>query len=334
MGTEHIKLTASEVSQLWTSYINSSMSKCLFTYFIGIAEDTELRPLIQHGLDLAEAHIQKLTAIFQKEGHPVPHGFHVKEDVNTSAPRLFSDNFILFFIYNMGIPALHFYALSKTLAVRSDIDSYFSECLLELKEYDTKAKSLLLSKGLFIRSPHIVPSEEVNFVKDQNWLDELFGKKRPLSAIEITNIFSNLQKNALGSATMMGYSQVAQSKEVGAFMIRGKEIAFKHMKVFSSLLEEDNLPVPMTWDIGITDSTVAPFSDKMLMFMTTSLTALSIGYYATSMATSMRKDLSLHYLRLSAEIASYAADGATLMIQNGWLEEPPLSADRDQLANQ
>jgi len=334
MGIKHIKLMSSEVAQLWTSYINSSMSRCLFTYFFGIVEDTEIQSIIKHGLELSESHIQKLTAIFQKEGHPVPYGFHVEEDVNTSAPRLFSDNFILFFIHNMGIPALNFYAFSKTLVARSDIDSYFSECLLELKDYDTMAKNLLLSRGLYIRSPFVVPPNEVNFVKDQNWMADLFGKKRPLSVIEITNLFSNFQNNALGYATMMGYSQVAQSKEVGEFMLRGKEIAFKHMKVFGSVLEEDNLPVPMTWDIGITDSTVAPFSDKMMMFMTTALIALSIGYYATSMATSMRRDVSLLYLKLSAEIASYAEDGAAIMIQNGWLEEPPLSLNRDQLANQ
>lgn len=334
MGTEHIKLTSSEVSQLWTAYMNSSMSKCLFTYFLEIVEDTEIQSVIKDGLELSETHIQKLTVIFQKEGHPVPYGFHVEEDVNTSAPRLFSDNFILFFSQNMGRPALNFYALSKTLVVRSDIDSYFSECLLELRDFDTMAKSLLLSKGLYIRSPYVAPPNEVNFVKDQNWMADLLGKKRPLSVIEITNIFSNFQNNALGYATMMGYSQVAQSKEVGEFMVRGREIAFKHMKVLGSLLEEDNLPAPMTWDIGITDATTAPFSDKMMMFMTTALIALSIGYYATSMATSMRKDLPLHYVKLSAEIGSYALDGANIMIQNGWLEEPPLSVNRDQLANQ
>jgi hypothetical protein len=36
---------------------------------------------------------------------------------------------------------------------------------------------------------------------------------------------------------------------------------------------------------------------------------------------------------LSAEIAKYAEDGAKIMISNGWLEKPPLSEDRDKLAN-
>ncbi|MDM8148501.1 hypothetical protein [Priestia megaterium] len=37
--------------------------------------------------------------------------------------------------------------------------------------------------------------------------------------------------------------------------------------------------------------------------MTTALIGLSVGFYGTAMATSTRKDLSVHYVRLSAEIA-------------------------------
>jgi hypothetical protein len=62
------------------------------------------------------------------------------------------------------------------------------------------------------------------------------------------------------------------------------------------------------YDTEVTDSKVAPFSDKIMMFMATTLTALRIGYYGTSMATSTRKDLALDYVHLSAEIASFAED--------------------------
>ncbi|MBD1382830.1 DUF3231 family protein [Metabacillus arenae] len=334
MEIEHnTKLTAAEVSQLWAAYMNSSMCKCLFTSFLTKMEDTEIRAILSHGLELSETHLQKLTTIFQKENYPVPYGFVVEEDVNTSAPRLFSDSFMLYFSYNMGIIALSFYAVAKAFSVRSDIDSYFSECVHELSEFDTMTKNLLLSKGLYIRSPYLNPPKEVNFIKSQRFLAGWFGEKRPLSAMEITHLFTNLQRNALGRATMMGFSQVAQSKEVGQFMVRGRDIAFKHTEIFGSVLEENYLSAPMTWDTEVTDSKGAPFSDKMMMFMTTALIGLGIGFYGTSMATSTRRDLSAHYVRLSAEIAKYAEDGANIMIKNGWLEEPPLSEDRDKLAN-
>ncbi|MCP3740388.1 DUF3231 family protein [Rossellomorea sp. BNER] len=331
-STHNSKLTANEVSQLWSGYMNSSMSKCLFTYFLKTTEDSEIRSIVQHGLELADTHLQKLIKIFQKDQFPVPYGFTVEQDVNPSAPRLFSDNFILYFVYNMGAIAFNFYSVSKTLAVRSDIDTYFSECVSELKEFDTMAKNLLLSKGLYIRSPYLNPSKEAHFVKSQQFMSGWFGDKRPLTAIEISHIFINLQRNALGRATMIGFSQVSQSKEVGQYILRGKDIAYKHSEVFSSILKENDLPAPMTWEPGITDSQIPPFSDKLMMFMTTALVALSIGFYGTSMATSTRKDISIDYVRLSAEVADFAKDGANIMIKNDWLEEPPLSEDRDKLA--
>jgi hypothetical protein len=334
MGTEHnVKLSAAELAQLWSSYMNSSMCHCLFTYFLKVVEDTEIKTILEKGLEITQIHLRKLTIIFHKEKFSVPQGFVVKEDVNISAPKLFSDSFMLYFSYSMGSMALNFYAVAKAVSVRSDVDTYFSECLHEISEFDSLTKNLLLSKGLFIRSPYLTPPQKVSFVKDQTFMSGWFGHKRPLSAIEITNLFLNLQRNALGKAVMIGFSQVAQSKEVGKFMVRGKEIAIKHTEVFGSVLRDDDLPVPMTWDNEITNSKKPPFSDKLMMFMTTALIGLSIGFYGASMATSTRKDLSVNYVRLSAEIAKYAEDGAKIMINNGWLEEPPLSEDRDKLAN-
>jgi hypothetical protein len=45
-------------------------------------------------------------------------------------------------------------------------------------------------------------------------------------------------------------------------------------------------------------------------------------------------DLSALYVRLSAEIALYAEDGANVLINHGWLEEPTQADDRNALINQ
>ncbi|MBS4175606.1 DUF3231 family protein [Bacillus sp. FJAT-49736] len=333
METEHnIKLTASEISQLWAAYLDSSLSHCIFTYFLEYVEDTQIKAVIEKAFNIAQTHLQKLVTIFTSEGYPVPHGFKVEEDVNLSAPRLFSDPFILYFMHHMSETALGFYSIAKTVCARADVQSYFSECIRELDEFETLSKNLLLSKGLYIRSPQINPPEKVHFVKNEHFLAGWFGRRKTLTVGEISNLVVNFQRNALGKATMIGFSQVAQSKEVRQFMKKGKDIAEKHLTVFGEVLKESDLPVPMSWETGVTSSTIAPFSDKMMMFMTTALIGLSIGFYATSMATSFRKDLSLNYVRLSAEIGTYAEEGAKIMIKNGWLEEQPLSDDRDRLA--
>jgi hypothetical protein len=47
---------------------------------------------------------------------------------------------------------------------------------------------------------------------------------------------------------------------------------------------------------------------------------------------SPRRDIATTYVRLSAEIANYAMEGAKLTIEHGWLEEPPHASNRKELA--
>jgi hypothetical protein len=87
----------------------------------------------------------------------------------------------------------------------------------------------------------------------------------------------------------------------------------------------------MRWDSEITNSTTHTFSDKLMMFYTSGLIALSVDYYGTAVSQSPRGDLSTMYNRLSLELQMYAEDGANIMIKNRWLEQPPMASDRDEL---
>ncbi|WP_257347055.1 DUF3231 family protein [Pseudalkalibacillus decolorationis] len=325
-------LSAAEISQIWGAYQNDTLTKCVFQYFIEIVEDEDVRTIVQHVLELTEAHIDQLTLFFNQEKYPVPYGF-TENDVNVGAPRLYSDSFILNYIQQLGKLGINAFSVAVALSARNDIHNYFSECLSEFTKLHKMASDLLLSKGLYIRPPNIPKPEKVEFVTKQSFLTGWFGNRRPLVSLEVTNLCDNIQRNALGMSTLIGFSQAAASKKVKQYMVRGKEIAAKHVEVFGSILREDDLPVPMSWDMEVTDSTVTPFSDKLMMFHTTALIAISMGYYGTSMATTMRRDIQAQYGRLTSEIGKYAEDGANIMIDNGWMEYPPKAADRDKLAN-
>jgi len=115
-------------------------------------------------------------------------------------------------------------------------------------------------------------------------------------------------------------------------MIRGSKIAEKHTQVFAKVLLNNNIQSPISSDIAISDSTIPAFSDKLTMFHMSFLTAAGSGNYATAAAASQRSDLFLSYERLSFEIAQYAKDGADIMISHNWLEQPPGTKDKEQLA--
>lgn len=328
---KQIRLTAGEIGQLFLQYLNDSASICVLSFFLEKAEDDEIKPLIEFALELSQSHIQKITSILTEEKNVVPNGFSLKEDVNLAAPRLYSDSFALNFINQMSKVGLTTYAGSVGTSVRSDIKSYYMECLTETMQLYDKSTELLLSKGLFIRSPSLPNLEKVDFVKKQWFMLDVIGEKRPLVAAEVDNLFANLQRNALGVAALTGFSQVAKDKNVKQFFLKGLEVGNKHIRLFRDKLEECKLPAPMGWDSEITNSTAHTFSDKLMMFFTSGLISLSIGYYGTAVSQSPRGDLSSLYNRLSLEVQMYSEDGANIMIKNRWLEQPPMASDRDEL---
>ncbi|WP_404451294.1 DUF3231 family protein [Virgibacillus necropolis] len=329
---QNIDLTSSELSQIWGAYMNASITSKVLKYFINIVEDNEIRPVIQNALDLTQSQLTDLKAIFEKENKPVPIGF-TDQDVNVDAPRLYSDNYCLQYVFQLGSLGIYSFAASVTVATREDIYLFFSDGLRKYNELHQKATLISLTKGLYARPPYIPTPNEVDFVKKQSFLRGWFGERRPLMATEIAHLFSNMQRNSLGIATLTGFSQVVQTKDVKEYLLRGIQIAKKHVKVFNSVLEDSQVPTPMGSDSMVTDSMkVSPFSDKLIMFHVTGMIGLSIGFYGISISAGIRRDIAANYTRLSAEIGLYSEDGANLMIENEWMEEPPRMIDRDELA--
>ncbi|WP_339148691.1 MULTISPECIES: DUF3231 family protein [unclassified Sutcliffiella] len=327
----HIPLTASEVGFLWTQYLSDSLAVCVMKYFKSICEDKEILPLIENSLNIAENDIKIITEIFTKENHPIPVGF-TDEDVNVNAPRLFSDVFILMYIQKLEIIAMAGCGVAIGVSARSDVSDFFRNLLNSVCDLHEKSRVVLLSKGVYVRPSQIPIPNKIDYVDKQGFLFDFLGShKRPLTAIEITHLFINTQTNAMGKALMMAFAQVCKNEDAKQFFLEGKGISNKHLNKFSTILTNEDIPAPMSWDSYVMDSTVAPFSDKLMMFHTTTLIAVGIGNYGTAAGTCHRMDLSATYTRLSAEIALYAEDGANILIKHAWLEEPPMAADHNAL---
>lgn len=331
MTTEHnIRLTSAEVSSLWSTYLADSMSVCVFKYFLKKVDDEETRPIIEHAMRLSKEHLEIIEKIFNDEGIPVPKGF-TDEDVNPDAPRLFQDTFFLYYIKQMTKGGLATYGAILPNIMKKDIREFFSSCLASTTELYNKSTSLLLSKGIGIRPPYIPYQTEVNFVKKQSFLAGWFGEQRPLTGHEIMNLYANLQTNQIGKAIILGFAQVATSDKIREFMQRGKEVAKKHIDILSKYLSEYDLPAPITWDHEVINETEPPFSDKLMMYHISLLSASGIGNYGAAISMSQRRDITTNYARLTAEAGQYAEDGMNIMIDNAWLERPPHAADRGEL---
>jgi hypothetical protein len=325
-----IRLTAAEMSTLWSQYLSDTLAVCVSSYFIEKVEDEEVRPIIEFTLDVAKGNITMMQELFKKEDFPVPIGF-TDQDVNPKAPKLFSDTFVLMFFRNMSILALAASSAALGLVTRADIVDFHKRILNCAVKLQDLTRDLMLEQGTYIRPPYISTPDKVDFVKRDHFLAGFFGHKRTITSVEVTHLFLNIQTNMIGKALITGYAQIVQDQEVKEFLVRGMQISQQHANQFSEILIKEDLPAPMSWDSAVTDSTVPVFSDKLIMFNVSSMIAAGIGNYGMAIAASPRRDIALKYASLIPEISLYAEAGAKIMIKHGWMEEPPQADDRDKI---
>ncbi|MFP3727616.1 DUF3231 family protein [Priestia filamentosa] len=331
--TKHpTQLTSAEIACIWTNYMQDSMSKCVLSYLLQTVEDNDIRPLIQWAYDISCTHIEELTTLFQKEQIPLPTGF-TDEDVNINAPRLYTDAFILNYLAHMARVGMLGYSGFTSMGARKDLKTYFIKGLRETSDLFDQTTDLLLEKGLYIRAPYISYPTKTDFVDSHKYLSgfSLFSKQRPLNAIEISHLYMNSITNHIGSKLSLSFAQVSPQEEIQNWMLRGRDISQKHMRVFTRILLDSDIESPISPDVAITDATTPPFSDKLAMFHMAMLSATGTGNYATAASASQRSDLIINYERLSLEVALYAKDGADIMIKNQWMEQPPTTLDKEQL---
>lgn len=331
MENNSIRLTAPEITSLWTQYMFETMSICFIKYALEHMDDKDIREIYKTALNLSESHVQQIIVFFKGEKYPIPKGFS-EEDVNIHAPRLFQDPLYLYYIYIMSLQGLTGYALSVGTSIRADLRKYYINCNTEtMMLYDT-IMDTMLTKGLFSRPPVITPPTKIDFVKHNSFLTGWFGDRRPLTGMEIGDISFNMNKMNLHVALKVGFSQVASSEKVRKFIKRGMEISNKHIGTFIAIFSEEKLNSPVSWQSLVTDSTISPFSDKFMMYQVQLSTQLAIAFYGAALSVTSRRDLALQYGLLTAELANYGEDGINLMIDYGWLEEPPRATDRRALS--
>jgi hypothetical protein len=332
MQTEHnTRITSAEFGTLWATYMAESMLVCVLKYFVAKTQDSKTRPILEYSLKCSEERVQKIINFYKKIGHPIPIGF-TDEDVDVNAPALYSDIYFLNYIHSMSRLAMGTYSMYISSTVNSDVLDIYKEIQMEIQQLYDQSLQLLLSKGLFFRSAHIPMPEKVEFIQKQSYLVGWFGERRPLHAMEIMQVYYNIQRNGIGKTLLLGFAQVAESQKVRDFITRGVTMATVNIQDMSKLLAQENVNVSPTWDSEVLNSKVAPFSDKLMMFHVAQLATVSMTIYGSALGTVTRRDLGMLFMQIMKDAILFAEDGTNIMIDHGWLEKPPHSIDNTNMA--
>jgi hypothetical protein len=325
-----IPLISSEIAGLWNSYMSDTMIVCVIKNFLSNVEDSEIRAILQQTSDLSNQHIQELTNIFNREKLTLPDGFSDR-DVNIEAPRLFSDSFYLHYLTFMSRVGMHNYTLILNQIARSDIRAFFSKRINEYIDLYNNSTDLRLSKGIAIRAPRVEVDKEVQYVKSQSFIIDWFGEKRPLLTDEITHIFSNILSNYVGRAIATAFGQVSKDKKISNYFFEGKTIATERISELTSILTDEGIPIPSTSDSFITDSIIAPFSQKLMINHIAVLFSSGISSLGMAIPDTLRSDLEAIYIKYLLENMKYGKKGANLMIDNAWLQQSPQAVKHENL---
>lgn len=325
------KLNSSELGDLYASFLGDSLFSCIFEHHLEVVKDDEVKEYLKFTLKTSKKHLNMMKEIYTEENIPVPVGFG-EQDIRIDAPRLFSDIFMVFYIFQMSKAALITYGSTLSGSHRKDIIDYFKTCLNDTVITFEKGLHLLSSKGHDTPSPTIPYPKKVDFVEKKSFISLITGKNRPLTALEIKHLQLNINTNILGKALMLGFSQVASSNKLRKYFQQGAQVANRQIKELGNFLINENLPVPSSMEAHVTDSTTPPFSDKLMLYHASLANGIGISNYGQAVSKIMRHDLHAQFAILLADIVKYSNEGMNLTIQYGWLEEPPTAADRKQLS--
>lgn len=331
LTTHNPKLVSTELSLLWTTYIQDSSARCMIQHFQSTQTDSDLEPILSYALECSNNHIRQISELFNKENLPIPKGFN-DMDWNSKAEKLFPDIYMYRFLEHMSRAGLTNYAFGKSTVYRKDIRELADEWLQQSNHLYNLIIDTTTSKGILVRSPSIAYPTDVEFVQKAHPLSQGFlDKERPLLGVEIAHLGTNIEASFTVGSALLAYSQVAKEKKVRDIFYRGHGIAKKHADVFSSILRKEDIHAPSDWDSSLTGSTTPPFTDALMLNNVASMISIGISSYGTAIGATLRKDITLHYSRLLVELGKYAEDLAELMIKYGWLEKPPQIINRKEL---
>ncbi|MCM3544504.1 DUF3231 family protein [Priestia megaterium] len=322
-------ISSSELGTLWLTYQEKTMILRVLEYFIEKSDDQQAKNIMGGLWQQLSYYVTKIKKIFQEQGIVIPIGFN-QEDVNLEAPKLYDNGFDIMFVRILKEISMGMYTLNMNMAYQDEVMEIY-EGLTSVTQKVYKLSTLyLLEKGILTLPPKVTMPTSTEFIENKSYLSGLnvFNEKRALNDIELGYLHHGIETNNIGMQLITGFAQCAQNKEVKQYFIKGKDLAKKQIKIFGDILLESDIQFSATSGSTVTPSTIAPFSQKLMMFCIYLLNGFGIVGSSFGSIFSLRKDLSMKTALIAKDIYFYADEGVKIMINNGWLEEPPQTENR------
>jgi hypothetical protein len=271
-------ITSSELGNLWMTYQEKTMLMRFLEHFIEHEDNQQIGDILKSSYDNSSQTLGFIKTVLQEEGSVIPTGFTV-HDVNKGVPKLFDFLYNLMYLHMMTKIEINLFALYSTMSYRRDIRQFFKQLTTSSQEIFDQCAQLLLEKGVLARPPYVTMPKEVSFVRDTNYLSgfKLMKETRSLNVIELSQIHHAIENNLTGMQLMIGFAQVASNNEVKKYFVKGMKLSKDVETTLGEYLRADYIEPPATHAGKATNSTIAPFSDKLMIYSTNLLSTFGLG---------------------------------------------------------
>jgi hypothetical protein len=317
-------MSSTELGALWMTYQKKTMILRILEYFIKHADDAEAKRLMSGLWEQLHPMVIEMESMFEKEGAVIPKGF-TEEDVNLEAPKLWENSFDIMFCRILKEISTGMYALHLTIAYREDIVEFYKRLTEITGSYYNQFTQYLLKKSLLPRPTFIMMPKSIDFITDKQYMKgtNILGHKRQLNTVEFGLLYHAIETNITGIQLMRGFAQCAKDEDVQKYFTKGMELSKEILKEDEDILLQNNIQTPATPGGTVTGSTIAPFSEKLMMFCTHLLGSFSLGGGGFSATMLWRNDLVTKVGVQGKDVFEFTRKGTMLMMTKGWLEEPP-----------
>lgn len=322
-------ISSSEVGTLWLTYQEKTLILRILEYFIEKADDQQAKNIMGGLWQDLNYYILEIEQIFHDQGIVCPVGFK-KEDVNLEAPKLYENGFDIMFVRILKEISMGMYTINMNMAYNNKVIQIFESLTAVTQKVYKLCTLYLLEKGFLTLPPKVALPKTTEFIESKRYMEGFnpFHDKRPLNDIEIGILHHAIETNNIGMHLIAGFAQCAENKEVCKHFLKGKELANKQIQMMQDFLLDSDVQFSVTSGNTITTSSIAPFSDKLMMFCIYLLNGYGIVGSSFGTFFSLRNDISMKTLLLSKDVYFYAQEGIEIMIKHRWFEEPPQMENR------
>lgn len=325
------KPTAAEIANIWEFIISNQAQLCMLEHWDFHAQDQDLKNLLKQSKDTANKIVKNGLKLYKKAGFPEPIGFSQKKDVIPDAPRLMSDKAVLVMLQILAEYGVYGYGLALGKVITPEIIDYFQMCLTDSTNLYKTNVNINEKKGYKSVPVYVPIPKKAEMVKHPSFIAGWLGEQRPLNALEVDSLLLSLRGVMLAKFFYIILAQIANDRDLRKFCQKSKQLCAKRVDRIQSLNSKENLPYQPTYESEITDSTISPYSDKLIMFQAMLFYQIAVARYGNALSSVVRRDISAMFAKYILETGLISDEGLKLSIEKGWFEQPPLVVDRDNL---